>query len=106
GTTLAVLIGENYTNRFALQGRSYDVIPQSAAAQRLTPQALNGFYVETDSGTQVPLSTVVSLHDSIQPNKLKQFNQQNAATFPGIPAPGVSLGQAVAFLQQQSQALP
>lgn len=106
GTTLAVLIGENYTNRFALQGRSYDVIPQSAAAQRLTPQALNGFYVETDSGTQVPLSTVVSLHDSIQPNKLKQFNQQNAATFQGIPAPGVSLGQAVAFLQQQSQALP
>lgn len=106
GTTLAVLIGENYTNRFALQGRSYDVIPQSTAAQRLTPQALNGFYVETDSGTQVPLSTVVSLHDSIQPNKLKQFNQQNAATFQGIPAPGVSLGQAVAFLQQQSQALP
>lgn len=106
GTTLAVLIGENYTNRFALQGRSYDVIPQSAAAQRLTPQALNGFYVDTDRGTQVPLSTVVSLHDSIQPNKLKQFNQQNAATFQGIPAPGVSLGQAVAFLQQQSRALP
>ncbi|MGC5702544.1 MexW/MexI family multidrug efflux RND transporter permease subunit [Pseudomonas sp. NFXW11] len=106
GNTLAVLIGENYTNRFALQGRSYDVIPQSSAAQRLTPQALNGFYVDTDSGTQVPLSTVVSLQDSIQPNKLKQFNQQNAATFQGIPAPGVSLGQAVAFLQQQSQALP
>nr|WP_178125143.1 MULTISPECIES: MexW/MexI family multidrug efflux RND transporter permease subunit [unclassified Pseudomonas] len=106
GNTLAVLIGENYTNRFALQGRSYDVIPQSTAAQRLTPQALSGFYVDTDSGAQVPLSTVVSLHDSIQPNKLKQFNQQNAAIFQGIPAPGVSLGQAVAFLQQQSQELP
>nr|BFD39782.1 multidrug efflux RND transporter permease MexI [Pseudomonas sp. FFPRI_1] len=106
GTTLAVLIGENYTNRFALQGRSYDVIPQSTASQRLTPQALNDFYIDTDSGTQVPLSTVVSLHDNIQPNKLKQFNQQNAATFQGIPAPGVSLGQTVAFLQEQSRALP
>lgn len=106
GTTLAVLIGENYTNRFALQGRSYDVIPQSKPSRRLSPESLNNFYVNTDTNTQVPLSTVVSLHSDIQPNKLKQFNQQNSATFQGIPAPGVSLGQAVAFLTQQSQTLP
>ncbi|NWN51689.1 efflux RND transporter permease subunit, partial [Pseudomonas sp. MAFF 301514] len=106
GSTLAVLIGENYTNRFALQGRSYDVIPQSQASRRLTPQDLNGFYVDTDTGQQVPLSTVVSLHNVIEPNKLKQFNQQNSATFQGIPAPGVSLGQAVAFLQDHSRQLP
>ncbi|WP_219273574.1 MexW/MexI family multidrug efflux RND transporter permease subunit [Pseudomonas sp. Xaverov 83] len=106
GSTLAVLIGENYTNRFALQGRSYDVIPQSQASRRLTPQDLNAFYLDTDAGQQVPLSTVVSLHSVIEPNKLKQFNQQNSATFQGIPAPGVSLGQAVAFLQAHSQQLP
>ncbi|OPA93316.1 multidrug efflux protein [Pseudomonas fluorescens] len=106
GTTLAVLIGENYTNRFALQGRSYDVIPQSQASRRLTPQDLNDFYVDTDTGQQVPLSTVVSLHDVIEPNTLKQFNQQNSATFQGIPAAGVSLGQAVAFLQAHSGQLP
>ncbi|MGY2374262.1 MexW/MexI family multidrug efflux RND transporter permease subunit [Pseudomonas sp. SDO524_S393] len=106
GSTLAVLIGENYTNRFGLQGRSYDVIPQSQASRRLTPQDLNDFYLDTDSGRQVPLSTVVSLHNVIEPNKLTQFNQQNSATFQGIPAPGVSLGQAVAFLQEHSRALP
>ncbi|WP_191485586.1 MexW/MexI family multidrug efflux RND transporter permease subunit [Pseudomonas sp. FEN] len=106
GSTLAVLIGENYTNRFALQGRSYDVIPQSQASRRLTPEDLNGFYVDTDGGTQVPLSTVVSLHSTIEPNRLKQFNQQNSATFQGIPASGVSLGEAVDFLRQQSLGLP
>ena len=105
-STLAVLVGENYTNRFGLQGRSYDVIPQTQAEHRLTPDALNGFYVSTDSGVQVPLSTVVSLHSDIQPNRLKQFNQQNSATFQGIPAPGVSLGEAVAFLANQSAQLP
>ena len=105
-STLAVLVGENYTNRFGLQGRSYDVIPQTQAKQRLTPDALNGFYVSTDSGVQVPLSTVVSLHSDIQPNRLTQFNQQNSATFQGIPAPGVSLGEAVAFLANQSAQLP
>ena len=104
--TLAVLAGENYTNRFGLQGRSYDVIAQTRASQRMTPDALNGFYINTEAGTQVPLSTVVSLHNDIQPNRLKQFNQQNSATFQAIPAPGVSLGEAVAFLAAQGEQLP
>ena len=105
-STLAILVGENYTNRFAMQGRSYDVIAQSQASQRLTPEALNGFYLTTDSGVQVPLSTVVSLHSDIQPNSLRQFNQQNSATLQGIAAPGVSLGEAVVFLAAQSDQLP
>ena len=105
-STLAILVGENYTNRFAMQGRSYDVIAQTGASQRLTPEALNGFYLATDTGVQVPLATVVSLHSDIQPNRLKQFNQQNSATFQGIAAPGVSLGQAVAFLTEHSKQLP
>ena len=105
-STLAILVGENYTNRFAMQGRSYDVIAQSQASQRLTPEALNGFYLTTDSGVQVPLSTVVSLHSDIQPNRLRQFNQQNSATLQGIAAPGVSLGEAVVFLAAQSDQLP
>ena len=105
-STLGILVGENYTNRFAMQGRSYDVIAQSQASQRLTPEALNGFYLTTDSGVQVPLSTVVSLHSDIQPNSLRQFNQQNSATLQGIAAPGVSLGEAVVFLAAQSDQLP
>ncbi|WP_206224711.1 efflux RND transporter permease subunit, partial [Pseudomonas viridiflava] len=42
----------------------------------------------------------------IQPNALKQFNQQNAAILQAVPAPGVSIGAAVAFLQEQSATLP
>ncbi|WP_122584438.1 MexW/MexI family multidrug efflux RND transporter permease subunit [Pseudomonas viridiflava] len=106
GTTLAVLVGEKYTNRFGLQGRSYDVITQTSANNRLTPQALNNLYVSTDQGRQVPLSTVVTLERDIQPNALKQFNQQNAAILQAVPAPGVSIGAAVAFLQEQSATLP
>jgi multidrug efflux pump len=42
----------------------------------------------------------------VEPNRLTQFNQQNAATFQAIPAPGVSLGQAVAFLETVAGELP
>jgi len=37
GNTLALMVGGNYVNRFDLQGRSYEVIPQVPRAERLTP---------------------------------------------------------------------
>ncbi|MCJ0828191.1 MexW/MexI family multidrug efflux RND transporter permease subunit [Acinetobacter sp. NIPH1876] len=103
---LATLVGENYVNRFSMLGRAYDVIPQSIKSQRLTPQALTQQFVRTDQGTLIPLSTVVHLNEQVEPNKLTQFDQQNAATFQAIPAPGVSLGQALAFLEQVTAELP
>ncbi|ENZ5479753.1 hypothetical protein P805_04344 [Serratia marcescens BIDMC 44] len=106
GESLAVLVGENYLNRFGMDGRAYDVIPQSLREQRLTPQALARQYVRTQDNTLVPLSTVVSVAVKVEPNKLIQFNQQNAATLQAIPAPGVSMGEAVAFLERQANALP
>ncbi|MBS7779288.1 MexW/MexI family multidrug efflux RND transporter permease subunit [Acidovorax sp. CCYZU-2555] len=106
GESLAVLVGENYLNRFAMDGRAYDVIPQSLREQRLTPQALARQFVRTQDQTLVPLSTVVQVSMQVEPNRLTQFNQQNAATFQAIPAPGVSLGQAVAFLDSVARELP
>ena len=106
GESLAVLVGENYLNRFAMDGRAYDVIAQSPREQRLTAQALTRQYVRADDGTLLPLSSVVTVSEQIEPNKLTQFNQQNAATFQGVPAPGVTLGDAVAFLDGVARSLP
>ena len=106
GESLAVLVGENYLNRFGLDGRAYDVIAQSPRAQRLTAQALTQQYVRADDGSLVPLSGLVSLAQEVEPNQLTQFNQQNAATFQGVPAPGVTLGDAVAFLDGVAKNLP
>lgn len=106
GESLAVLVGENYLNRFGMQGRAYDVIPQSLREQRLTPQALASQYVRSQDQTLVPLSALVQVSVQVEPNRLTQFNQQNAATLQAIPAPGVSLGEAVAFLDDLARNLP
>lgn len=100
--TLAVLVGENYVNRFNLRGRSYDVITQAPRADRLTPDSLGKYYIKTTSGRLMPLSTVVDITTATEPNKLTQFNQLNAATFQAIPAPGVTLGDAVTFLEREA----
>ncbi|WP_109419951.1 MexW/MexI family multidrug efflux RND transporter permease subunit [Proteus terrae] len=106
GESLSLLVGEHYINRFGMDGRSYDVIPQSVRHQRLTPAALAGHYIRTQDNVLIPLSTVVNITTQVEPNKLTQFNQQNAAIFQAIPAPGVTMGQAVVFLETVADSLP
>ncbi|WP_298364403.1 multidrug efflux RND transporter permease subunit [Azospirillum sp.] len=104
GDALAVMAGGNYVNRFNLNGRSYEVIPQVPRAQRLTPEDLAKFYVTTGSGAQIPISTVVSIETATEPNALNKYNQLPSATFSAVPMPGVTIGQAVDFLEEQARA--
>ncbi|WP_114392707.1 multidrug efflux RND transporter permease subunit [Oleisolibacter albus] len=103
--TLSTLLGGNYVNRFDLFGRSYEVIPQVPRALRLTPEDLTRYYVRSASGENVPLSAVVTAETRTDPNALTQFNQLNSATFQAMPMPGVTVGDAVKFLQQEAPAL-
>lgn len=106
GDTLALLVGENYVNRFNLQGRSYEVIPQVPRADRLNPETLTQYYVTSAAGQQVPLSNLVTFKTTTQPNALTRYNQLNSATFQAVPMPGVTMGQAVDFLEKQAAQLP
>ncbi|UMO87054.1 efflux RND transporter permease subunit [Pectobacterium sp. PL64] len=99
--TLAVLVGENYINRFNWFDRSYDVIAQVPQDKRRAPGDLTGYYVRAESGRLVPLSTVVDVQVQPQANRLPQFNQMNAVTLSGVLLPGVTMGQAVDFLKAQ-----
>ncbi|MFK3978685.1 efflux RND transporter permease subunit [Shewanella vesiculosa] len=101
GDTLAILVGENYINRFNFHDRSYDVIPQVIGSERITAQDLGNFYVKATSGALVSLSTVTTIDMRPQANQLTQFGQMNSATLEMLPAPGVSMGEAVAFLKAQ-----
>src|SRR5215469_5561538 len=106
GNALATMLGGNYVNRFSLEGRSYQVIPQVPRGVRLSPGSLGGYYLPTATGQQVPLSTVVSIETGTDPNALTHYNQLNAATFSAVPMPGVTIGQAVDFLESEAKKLP
>ncbi|MCP3468538.1 efflux RND transporter permease subunit [Bradyrhizobium sp. CCGUVB23] len=106
GNAVATLLGGNYVNRFNLQGRSYQVIPQVPREQRLSPESLGNFYVKAATGAMLPLSTVVSIETATDPNALTHYNQLNSATFQAVPMPGVTIGQAVDFLDGEAKKLP
>ena len=106
GGTLSTLLGGNYVNRFNLEGRSYQVIPQVPRALRISPESLEDYYVASTSGQQIPLSTLVSVETSTNPNALTHYNQLNSATFQAVPMPGVTVGRAVEFLESQAKNMP
>ncbi|MGH8292772.1 MAG: efflux RND transporter permease subunit, partial [Gammaproteobacteria bacterium] len=99
GQDLSPLLSGNYVGLFNMSGRSYEIIPQVPDAARANADALGSYYVRTASGKLVPLSTVVSIQHTVQPEYLPQFQQLNSATLQGTMAPGVTLGQALDYLR-------
>jgi multidrug efflux pump len=99
GRELAGLLGGGYINRFSMQGRSYEVIPQVEREFRQYAEQLGDYYVRADSGELVPLGGIVSFEDTIEPSSRTQHNQLNSLTLEGVLA-GASMGEATEFLEQ------
>jgi multidrug efflux pump len=104
GKNLAALLGGSYVNRFSLLGRSYKVIPQVDDASRLDTSKFSQYYIRTASGGQVPLSSLVKIENSVEPSKRTQFQQLNSLTISAMITPGVALGDAMAYLEQEAKA--
>jgi multidrug efflux pump len=100
GSALGTLLGGAYVNYFALDGRSYKVIPQVEQRYRLNADQVLDYYIKTPDGTAIPLSTVASLKTTSVPESLNHFQQVNAATISGVAAPGVITGEALATLKE------
>jgi multidrug efflux pump len=103
GATLATLLGGNNVNRFIVEGRSYEVIPQVPRTERATADAVLDFRVRAANGDMIPLSSFITVGSSVQPNGLATFQQLNSAMLQGVPFPGRTVGEAVAFLQEKAK---
>ncbi|TWT19187.1 MMPL family transporter [Luteimonas marina] len=100
---MAAMLSGGYTNRFAMQNRSYLVIPQVQRSDRLNAAQLQNYYTRTRDGELIPLSTLVTLKESTQPQSLKRFQQLNSVSITFAPRPGVSKGEALAILDQAAK---
>lgn len=106
-TTLSVMLGEGYINRFSFEGESYKVIPQAFEAQRFDRSLLDTYYVRGGSGEQIPLSALISTRVGSKPRALNQFDGLNATTLSLVMYPGVSMQEALDYIEQkQAELLP
>jgi multidrug efflux pump len=103
GRTLETMLGGRQVTRFEQNGEQYDVILRLAGQDRNTPRDLSRIYVRGRDGTMVQLSNLVAVEERVAPKELNRFNQLRAATISANLAPGTSLGDALAFLDQAAR---
>ncbi|MHB1545199.1 MAG: efflux RND transporter permease subunit [bacterium] len=103
GNTLSTMLSENYVNWFELNGYSYKVIPQVLQKYRFTPNMLKNYYIQASNGNMVPLSSFIKIKTVVVPESLNQFNQLNSVTVSAVAKPGVTIGQALSYLENTSK---
>jgi HAE1 family hydrophobic/amphiphilic exporter-1 len=105
--TLQTFLGGSFVNQFNRFGRQWRVFVQAEAEDRLTPEAIDGFFVRNNTGAMVPLSAVTTIRQTSGPEYIQRFNLYRAAQITGAAAPGYSSGQAMAALEEVArQELP
>ncbi len=95
GADLSSMLGGNYVNRFEIQGRAYEVIPQIERSARLTPEALQNIHVTGPHGNLVPLGSIATLRTSVEPRTLNRFQQLNAVKISGVAPRSTDAGLKV-----------
>jgi multidrug efflux pump len=95
GADLAAMLGGNFVNRFSIDGRSYKVIPQIERSARLTPSQLTEIHVTGPRGELIPLSTIATVRDGVEPRSLNRFQQLNAIKISGVAPRSVNEGLKV-----------
>jgi HAE1 family hydrophobic/amphiphilic exporter-1 len=97
---LGVLLGSSYVNDFDLNNRAYRVYVQADQAFRAKPDNLKQYYARAANGQMVPLDSVVRMRETTAPAVISHFNLYRSTELTGSPAPGVSSGQAIQYMEQ------
>jgi HAE1 family hydrophobic/amphiphilic exporter-1 len=102
-TTLQTYMGSTYVNDFDFNNRSYRVYVQADERFRVNPENITQYYVRSDAGHMVPLSSLVTLKDTAGPSVISHYNLFRSAEVNGSAAPGYSSGQALAAMEDVSR---
>jgi HAE1 family hydrophobic/amphiphilic exporter-1 len=97
--TLQAQMGSYYINDFNKFGQTYRVIMQAESMFRSDLQDLEQFYVRSNRGEMVPLSTLITTRPILGPDVSERYNLFRSATIRASAERGSSSGQAMAALE-------
>ncbi len=106
GRALETMFGSRRATTYIKNGQEYDVILQSTLEQRRSVADLDQLQVRTQSGTLVPLSTVVTTQLRGDTPDRPRVDRLRSVTLTAQLAPGYTVEDAVKFLQDQAESRP
>ena len=92
--------GQRQISTIFTQASQYRVVLESAGAGEIGPSALRRIHVATSSGGQVPLASLARIEERPATLLVNHIGQFPAVTMSFNLAEGVSLGEAVAVIEQ------
>ena len=102
--TIAAFLGGNFVNNFNQFGRQYRTYLMADAQYRMSPNAINDFFVRGADGSMIPLGAVATVKDTVGPQYTNRFNLYRSAEIMGAPAPGYTSAQALDALEEVAKA--
>ncbi|MEO7547735.1 MAG: efflux RND transporter permease subunit, partial [Ramlibacter sp.] len=97
---LETMLGGRQVTRYKRDAEQYDVIVQTQASGRTTPEDIDSINVRGRGDTMIPLSALVKVRESVSPRELNHFGQRRSVSITANLAPDYSLGQALVFMNE------
>lgn len=98
--TIESMLGGRNVTRYKRDAEQYDVIVQTEGRGRTTPEDIDRMFVRGKGDAMVPLASLVTVRESVSPRELNHFNQRRSVALTANLAPGYSMGEALAFMDQ------
>ena len=97
---IETLLGGRNVTRYKRDAEQYDVIVQTQASGRNTPDDIDRIYVRGRNEAMIPLSALVKVRESVSPRELNHFGQRRSVSITASLAADYSLGEAIKFMDQ------
>ena len=96
--SIETLLGGRKVTRYKRGGEQYDVIVQTTASGRDTPDDIEKIFVRGKGAELIPLSALVTIREVVVPRELIHFGQRRAATITANLTATYSVGEALDFM--------
>lgn len=96
---LNTYLGGSYVNNFNRFGKLYQTYIQAESDYRRDKEDLSNYYVTNSAGVSVPISSFVSVKDTVGVEYITQFNMYPSVPLTVIPAKGYSSTQGMTALR-------
>jgi len=99
---IETMLGGRQVTRYKKEGDQYDVIVQTQATGRDTPDDIEKIFVRGRNDAMIPLASLVKVREAVAPRELNHFSQRRSVSITANLTPDYSLGQALDFLDATS----
>ncbi|HZO46742.1 MAG TPA: efflux RND transporter permease subunit, partial [Xanthobacteraceae bacterium] len=97
---LSGYLGASYVDQFNKFGRTFQIYVQADSQFRLRTQDINLLTVRNNNGDMIPLGTLVTIKPTVGSPLISLYNLYPSATVIGLPARGISTGQAMTLMEE------